>query len=130
MNNILGNKGIFVPVAAIISAALFVLNFIITHEKEKSKKELLNDTQLNALSQQVELLKGELKYLRDKVEENQKTVNEQFQEYKVRNNTKTDLLSEKIYELNARADTSEKLGKKNSTWIDNYTKEMMKREKR
>lgn len=122
------NKGIVIPATIITSLGLFALNLVVNNVKEKSRKEVVLDNQVIVLSQQIEALKTEIGNLKDKISENNKELSEQFQEYKVRNNGKIDLISEKIYELNARADTSDKLGKKNSIWIDNFTKEMMRKE--
>jgi hypothetical protein len=121
-------KGIVIPAAFITTLGFFLLNQFIANEKEKSKKEMVTENQIISLTQEIASLKQEVVTLKDKIEDNQKNVMEQFQEYKVRNNSKVDLINEKIYELNARADTSDKLGKKNSIWIDSATKEMMRRD--
>jgi hypothetical protein len=128
MPKIISKKGIVIPAAVLSSLAFFALNLFVGAEKEKSKKEIQLDNELVLLKQHTNSLEMEMKNLKEKLEDTQKSINEQFQEYKVRTNAKLDLISERMYELNARADTADKLGKKNSIWIDSATKELMRRD--
>lgn len=128
MSTLVSKKGIVIPAALLTSLGFFALNLFVNAEKEKSKKEIKMDNDVVLMQQHISSLEQEIKNLKEKVEDNQKVMNDQFLEYKIRTNAKLDLISERMYELNARADTSDKLGKKNSIWIDNATKEMMSRD--
>ncbi len=120
-------KGVVIPVAFLSTLGFFLLNQFIVNIKEKSRKDTQQENQLLILEQEVNSLKQEISSVKDRLEENQQNFAEQFQEYKARTNTKIDSMGEKIYALNARADTSEKLGKKNSSWIDSVNRELIRK---
>lgn len=72
----------------------------------------------------VPLLQQNLENHKKETSDNFKTIEEAFQEYKVRNNLKHDNTATEMANMNKELFTMIAMGKRNSSWIDNYNYNM------
>lgn len=87
-------------------------------------------SELSAQKKDIQEIKEER--LRDivmKIEESDNIYQQNFQEYKVRTNEKMDDVSKKLYELNGMIQVCEKLGKKNSRFMDVQVEDLIRKNK-
>lgn len=124
MEKIKKNAGVFIASAGLATGGGGVGYSKIQIDKMQDKIAILESAKLQAKQisniDNIDLMQQQIENIKENINRNYREIQQEFQEYKVRNNIKHDVTSREIADINKELSTVIAMGKRNSAWIDNY----------